>query len=260
MSSRDGRSSVLAGGGVEGDAISGKSSGGQAGWWPPRAHGAGNGGRAAGGGAWPPEQSRVAVRTERAVRQPRSVHRSVYGWRAGKLNNNTPPGPARREPRGPRIGSRAGSRGRARLTLTRPRGAHGAGVLGGRAAAAAAGGWRRHGGEGAPGASSRSGSVASSGSGSRRGRGCCRGARRAQQSGGRRRRRERLPPVPARAAAAAASSSGADKGGAEGRDGGGGRGRFTGAGRRAAVAALLSLLSCGDRERELCLRRRQNPP
>ena len=51
----------------------------------------------------------------------------------------------------------------------------------------------------------------------------------------------------------------ADKGGAEGGDGGCGRGRFTGAGRRAAAAALLSLFSCGDRERELCLRR-QNPP
>lgn len=56
ISSRDGSSSVLAGGGVEGDAISGTSSGGQAGCWPRRAHGAGKGGRAAGGGAWTPEQ------------------------------------------------------------------------------------------------------------------------------------------------------------------------------------------------------------
>lgn len=169
-------------------------------------------------------------------------------------------GAARSEGRGS-AGPRVRARRRPGLTLSRPRGAHGVGVRGGRAAAtaAAAGGWRRHGGggsEGAPGASSRSGSA---GSGSRRGRGCCRGARRAQQSGGRRRRREQLPPVPARAAAAA-SSSGADKGGAEGGDGGCGRGGFTGAGRRAAVAALLSLLSCGDRERELCLRRCQNPP
>lgn len=54
-------------------------------------------------------------------------------------------GPARREERGPR----ARPQGGARLTLTRPRGARGAGVLGGRAVAAA-GGWRRHGG-GAPG-------------------------------------------------------------------------------------------------------------
>ena len=51
ISSRDGRSSILAGGGVEGDATSRKSSGGRGGCWPPRAHGAGKGGRAAGGGA-----------------------------------------------------------------------------------------------------------------------------------------------------------------------------------------------------------------
>ena len=49
--------------------------------------------------------------------------------------------------------------------------------------------------------------------------------------------------------------------GEEGGDGGCGRGGFTGTGRWAvaAAAALLYLLSSGDGESELCLRRCQNP-
>lgn len=89
MSSRDGSSSVLAGGGVEGDAISGKSSGGRGGCWRSRAHGAGSGDRAAEGGARPPEQSRVAVR---AVRLPRSMQRSMCGRKAGKPTTMSPRG------------------------------------------------------------------------------------------------------------------------------------------------------------------------
>lgn len=87
------------------------------------------------------------------------------------------------------------------LTLARPRGVRGAGVLRGPAA-----GGRRHGdgGEDAPGASSRAGS------GSSRGRGCCRGARRAQQSGGRRRGQCRQRRGGGRGAAASPSRAGGD--------------------------------------------------
>nr|XP_054110978.1 translation initiation factor IF-2-like [Callithrix jacchus] len=180
----------------------------------------GEGGRAAGGGAWPSraEPGSGPCRDWRPVGAGVCKEACVR-LEGGDANNNAPaPGAGLgRRPRGPGSGGRAGPRVRARRRQAyldsasrrawgrRARGPDGGG--GGRMAAARR--WRQRGGR-------------------------ARGLVALRLGGLRLAPRPRVLPGGAAGAAerraAAASSSGADKGGAEGGDGGCGRGGFTGAG------------------------------